>query len=376
MRPEGLRDAGRVTDSVPASLPLVPLPAQPAGVPWPTDDWPTGELPGTVDLATLLDAAFDPDGPLRDTYAVVVVQGGRLVAERYGGTLPQWEGPGQPVQTDTPLLSWSMAKSMLHAVAGMLVGEGRLDPAAPADVPLWRGMDDPRGSITLADLLAMRDGLSFLEEYEDPETSDVLRMLFGDGQSDMARFAADRPLAAPPGSRFNYSTGTSMVVSGIVAAALGSGGPYESFLSDRLFGPLGMHSARATFDDAGSWVAGSYVHATARDYARFGLLYLRDGMWEGRRLLPEGWVDVGRTPRSVDPDDGHLYGAHWWTRDEPLGTFWAAGHDGQFIDVCPALDLVVVRLGKTESDRSPLVRAWRDEVIGAFAGSLPVRAGP
>ena len=109
------------------------------------------------------------------------------------------------------------------------------------------------------------------------------------------------------------------------------------------------------------------MYASARDYARFGLLYLRDGMWEGRRLLPEGWVDAGRTPKSVDPDDGHLYGAHWWTRDDPLGTFWASGHDGQFIDICPALDLVLVRMGHTGSDRSPALRTWRDEVIGAFA---------
>jgi CubicO group peptidase (beta-lactamase class C family) len=185
----------------------------------------------------------------------------------------------------------------------------------------------------------------------------------------MATFAADRPLAAAPGRRFNYSTGTSMVVSGIVARLLGAGDPYRSFLAERLFAPIGMVSAAPGFDDAGSWVAGSYVHATARDYARFGLLYLRDGTWDGRRLLPEGWVDAGRTPRSVDPDDGHLYGAHWWTRDEPLGTFWVAGHEGQYIDICPALDLVLVRMGRTGAERSPVLRAWRDEVIGAFASA-------
>jgi len=231
------------------------------------------------------------------------------------------------------------------------------------------------GAITIADLLAMRDGLDFLEEYEDPETSDVIQMLYGSGQSDMARFAADRPLAAPPGTRFNYSTGTSMVLSGIVAREVGQGAPYAAFLGDRLFGPLGMTSATAAFDDAGSWVAGSYVHATARDYARFGLLYLRDGVWEGRRLLPQGWVDAGRTPRSVDPDDGHLYGEHWWTRDDPLGTFWASGHDGQYVDLIPSLDLVLVRMGRTGPDRSPALRAWRDEVIGSFAESLPGHGG-
>jgi len=137
-----------------------------------------------------------------------------------------------------------------------------------------------------------------------------------------------------------------------------------------------MTGTTAGFDDAGSWVAGSYVHAPARDFARFGLLYLRDGVWDDRRLLPEGWVDAGRTPISVDPDDGSWSGAHWWTRDDPLGGFWAAGHDGQYVDVAPALDLVVVRAGRTGSDRTPLVREWRDAVIGAFAGSLPDPEAP
>lgn len=335
-------------------------------VAWPTDVWPTGRPP--ADLDRLMDAAFDPAGPLRDTFAVVVVQSGRVVYERYGGTLPQWEGPGKPVHPSTPLLSWSMAKSMLHAVVGLLVGDGRLDPSAPTDVPEWQDRGDPRGAVTVGDLLAMRDGLDFCEGYEDPETSDVIQMLYGTGQSDMARFAADRSMAAPPGTRFNYSTGSSLVLSGIVARLVGPGAPYAAFLDERLFGPLGMTSATATFDDAGCWVAGSYLHATARDYARFGLLYLRDGVWDGRRLLPDGWVDFGRTPQSVDPDDGYLYGAHWWTRDDPLGTFWASGHDGQYLDLCPAHDLVLVRLGRTDSARSPAVRAWRDELIESFAG--------
>ncbi len=372
----GPRDAGPVPDPTLASGPLVPLPPQPSGVVWPTATWPHGEPPVGVDLDPLLDAAFDPAGPLHDTYAVVVVHGGRLVAERYGGALPRFDGPGRPVGPDTPLLSWSVAKSMLHAVVGVLVDDGSIDPAQPADVEAWRTEGDPRGAITVEDLLAMRDGLAFLEDYDDPETSDVMQMLWGAGQADMARFAAERPLAAVPGTRFNYSTGTSMVLSGVVARTVGPGAPYEVFLRERLFGPLGMTTATAGFDGAGSWVAGSYVHASARDFARFALLYLRNGEWDGRRLLPEGWVDAGRIPRSVDPDDDNLHGAHWWTRDDPLGVFWAAGHDGQYLDIVPALDLIVARFGRTGSDRSPLVRAWRDAVIGAFAGSLPDGAGP
>jgi CubicO group peptidase (beta-lactamase class C family) len=358
-----------VTDASGTAAHLLPLPPPSADGPWPESDWPTDPLPPDVDLGSLMDAAFDADGPLADTYAVVCVLGGRLVFERYGGTLPRFDGPGRSVTAETPLLSWSVAKSLLHAVVGMLVGDGVVDPAAPAAVPAWGDEHDPRRAITLSDLLAMRDGLEFTEVYEDPDTSDVLQMLFGEGKADMAAFAADRPLAAAPGTRYNYSTGTSMVISGIVARALGPGDPYRSYLDERLFGPLGMASATCTFDDAGSWVAGSYVHATARDFARFGLLYLRDGVWNGRRLLPRGWVDSGRTPRSVDPDDGNLYGHHWWTRDDPLGTFWAAGHDGQYIDVVPGLDLVLVRLGRTGAERSPELRAWRDHVIEAFRGS-------
>ena len=354
--------------TVPVDVPLHPLPTQADGVDWPTGDWPLGDLPAGVDLEGLVAEAFDPDGPLHETFAVVVVHRGRLVLERYGGLLPQWDKPGKPVVRETPLLSWSMAKSMLHAVVGMLVDEGRLVLDAPAPVPAWAATDDPRHAITLQNLLDMRDGLAFEESYEDPEASDVMAMLFGRGQSDMATFAADRPLVAPPGTRFNYSTGTSLIVSGIVARLLGPGDPYRGYLDTRLFGPLGMHSATATFDEAGTWVAGSYAYATARDYARFGLLYLRDGLWEGRRLLPAGWVDHGRRPRSVDPDDGDYYGSHWWTRPGPYGTFWAAGHEGQYIDICPDLDLVLVRMGRTDADHSEDLKGWRTRVIDAFAG--------
>ena len=291
---------------------LVALPPQAPGVAWPTDDWPEGELPPGVDLAPLLDEAFDDDGPLAQTYAVVVVHGGRVVAERYQGALEHFDRPPTPVTPETPLLSWSMAKSMLHAVVGLLVGDGRLDLDAPAAVPEWADPGDPRHAITLRQLLAMRDGLAFVEDYVDDRVSDVMHMLFGEGQPDMAHFAADRPLAAPPGTRFNYSSGTSNVISGVVARTVGPGESYARFLHGRLFGPIAMTSADPEFDEAGTWVASSYVRATARDFARFGLLYLRDGVWDGARLLPPGWVDYARTWTSVDPEDDNPYGAHWY----------------------------------------------------------------
>ena len=214
----------------------------------------------------------------------------------------------------------------------------------------------------------MRDGLDFTEEYEDAEASDVIQMLYGTGAADMAAFAADRPLAVPPGTRFNYSSGTTNVISGIVARLVGPGDPYRRLVDDRLFRPLGMSTATATFDDAGTWVASAYVHATARDYARFGLLYLRDGVWDGVRLLPAGWVDYGRTWVSEDPDDASPYGAHWWgVAGDTLGTFRASGYEGQSITLCPALDLMVVRLGKTPHEREPNLIPWRAAMVRAFA---------
>jgi CubicO group peptidase (beta-lactamase class C family) len=219
----------------------------------------------------------------------------------------------------------------------------------------------------LRQLLAMRDGLAFVEDYVDERISDVIHMLFGAGQADMAHFAADRPLAAAPGERFNYSSGTSNIISGIVARAVGPGAPYERFLHQRLFDRIGMRSATPEFDEAGTWVASSYVRATARDFARFGLLYLRDGVWDGARVLPEGWVSYGRTMVSVDPADNAPYGAHWWgVAGDTLGLFRASGYDGQSITICPSEDLVVVRLGKTSSDHYPDLSAWRAEVVEAF----------
>ena len=346
---------------------LPALPPQPAGVPWPTDEWPRGDVPAGIALDSLLDEVLDPDGELAATHAVLVVHHGSLVVERYAGAVEQWDADPLPVHADLPLLSWSMAKSMLHATVGILVGEGRLDPSARAPVPEWSDPDDPRHAITLDHLLAMRDGLDWVEDYVEARGSDVIHMLFGKGQDDVGAFAAARDLAAPPGTRFNYSSGTSNIVARIVAGVVGAGARYERFLRERLFDPIGMRTATPTFDAAGTWIGSSYVHAIAQDFARFGLLYLRDGVWDGTRILPEGWVDHGRRPRSVDPDDGILHGAHWWAVGDEHGSFWASGYEGQMVLVCPALDLLVVRLGKMPQERGPLLREWRNRVIAAFA---------
>ena len=309
-------------------------------------------------LEPLLDEVMDPEGPLARTYAALVVHRGEVVGERYGGELEHWDRPSEPVGPDTPLLSWSMAKSMLHAVYGMLVLDGLVDVDAPAPVPEWA--DDERSGITIEHLLAMRDGLRWDEDYVDAGVSDVIEMLFGSGAADVAAYAVARPLAHAPGTVFNYSSGTTNVLSRIAGGLV----DLPTYLQQRLFDAVGMQSARATFDAAGTWVASSYVHATARDMARFGELYLHGG----RGLLPDGWVEHGTRHRSTDPDNGNGYGAHWWVvPDDPYGTYWANGYEGQSITVAPALDLVVVRLGKTPAERAPQLRDWRARVVRAFA---------
>jgi CubicO group peptidase (beta-lactamase class C family) len=358
-----------MSETVPITVPYVALADQPAGTPWPTDQWPTGHAPPEVPLDRLLDELFDDAGPLASTYAAVVIHRGCLVAERYAGELERWDGPSETIGPDTGLLSWSMAKSMLHAIVGTLVGDGLLAVEAPAPVPAWQEGGDPRGAITLQNLLEMRDGLDFIEAYILGSPSDVIDMLFGSGLEDMAAFTEAKPLAVAPGSRFNYSSGTSNVISAIVARSVGRGADYRSYLCRRLFEPIGMTSATPGFDEAGTWVASSTVHATARDYARFGYLYLRDGVWDGHRLLPEGWVDHGRNPHSVDPEDGDLYGAHWWVVGDEYGSFRASGHEGQSILISPGLDLVVVRMGKTPTERGPHLEQWRRRVVEAFAAT-------
>ncbi|MEP6625760.1 MAG: serine hydrolase [Acidimicrobiia bacterium] len=350
-------------DSDPA---LVALPAQPDGLAWPSAEWTRGSPPPGVDLDGLVGEMF-ADARYETTYAVLVVHRGTLIAERYGNALPNWVGDAIAVDRTTPLLSWSMAKSMLHAAVGILVGEGRLRLDEAGLVPEWR--DDERCEIGLPDLLAMRDGLAWNEDYVDAGGSQVIDMLFGEGNADVGAFARSRPLAVPPDTRFNYSSGTTNVISGIVADVVGRGDRYAQFLRDRLFAPIGMTTADPTMDAAGLWVASSYVHAIAEDFARFGYLYLRDGVWDGTRILPEGWVDSGRRLRSVDPTDGRGYGWQWWVTGDEHGTFWANGYEGQSILVCPAQDLVVVRVGRTDAAHGRDLFDWRARVVEAFASA-------
>jgi CubicO group peptidase (beta-lactamase class C family) len=306
-------------------------------------------------------ALFSGEPEVGRTDALLVLQRGAVVLERYG------EG----VDASTPLRSWSMAKSMLLAVVGMLVADGRLDLDAPAPVAAWADPADPRHAITLRHLLEMRPGLAWNEVYEPDAGSDVVEMLFGcdwEPQPDVAAFAAAKPLAQEPGTTFSYSSGTSNIVSGIVRDELGAGEPYLAFLRERLFEPLGMRSADPRLDGAGTWIASSYCFCTARDFASFGRLYLEGGVRDGQHLLPLDWVQTAFDTISVD-EEGARHSMHWWQTwaDRFPGSCNATGYEGQYVVVVPELELVAVRLGQTTvEDRAPL-RERIGDVIAAHA---------
>ncbi len=363
---------------------LPPLPSQPDGVAWPTRDWPEGDPVGadTDRLAGLLGSAFaaEPPEELGLTRALVVVQAGRVVVESYGpgfhsafdeaaGRRPEPDGP------DTTLISWSMAKSMLAVALGIAARHLDLDLDTRAPVPEWDDPADPRHAITWRHLLTMTPGLAWNEEYSPDAESDVIGMLFGDGATDMAAHAASFPLTDPPGTRFRYSSGTTNILARALQHRLGLAGDAEGmrrWLAEHLFDPIGMATASPKFDEAGTWVASSYVYATARDFARFGLLALRGGVWDGERLLDTSWVDTLRRPIGLATDHPYRYGGHWWIRDDGLGSFVANGYEEQRIICVPRRDLVVVRLGKTPhdptdpTDRPRPVDRHLDRIIDCF----------
>ncbi|CAN5600209.1 hypothetical protein BH10ACT2_BH10ACT2_00950 [soil metagenome] len=296
------------------------------------------------------DSLFAPDAAHGVSLALVVMQSGEVIAERYGQQPDTVFGPGGPIDAESTLVSWSMAKSITHATVGILVGEGRLQLNEPASVREWVGT--PKEAITLQNLLNMRPGLLFVEDYVDDAVSHCLEMLYGSGADDMAAYAAGLPLIHEPGAEWNYSSGTTNIVARIVGQAVGGGeAGMTTFLHDRLFEPAGMHSALPKFDAAGTFIGSSYVYATARDFARFGELYRCDGVAaDGTRVVPTGWRDHARTFTAHDPD-GFDYGAHWWLWPDLPGSLACHGYEGQYTVVLPDRELVVVHLGKSPIDR-------------------------
>lgn len=366
---------------------LYPLPAQPAGVAWPAADWETAPLPNDVDRAAYdlaVTEAFAGVHPqMGETRAVVIIQSGRLVFERYGDGYSR----------DTRLVSWSMGKSITHALVGAAVLQGRIAIDTPMGNPAWRA-GDRRASTTWRQWLQMVDGLDYNESADDVAQAGNARMLFGEGRNDVARWAASRPLLHDPGTHWNYTSAGTLLISDALTRTIV---PDPRDASDRrtrmrawmntaLFDRIGIRPV-VEFDPRGTFYGSSLFWATGRDFARFGYLYLRDGMWNGQRVLPEGWVDFGRTPGPAQNTD--VYGAQWWLTPasgagKPMRSllinpdltdaFSAQGYEGQIIVVVPSKDLVFVRLGRF--DRGPeawdALGDWAGRFIGAF-GDRSVR---
>jgi CubicO group peptidase (beta-lactamase class C family) len=302
------------------------------------ENWPDGNAVGSfadARIAALL-ARKELTGP--DMRAVVVVHKGRIVGEVYG------EGFGP----ETPLIGWSMTKTVNAAVVGRLMLSGKMAFEDADLLPQWQ--NDPRSRITLAHLLAMESGLGFNENYGT--VADVTRMLYLD--ADETALPASRALSSDPGTKFNYSSGTSVLISRIWMNRIGDARQALDYPRQALFAPLGMSSAVLEADARGTFAGSSYLYATARDWARFGQFLVQDGVWNGERLLPEHFMRMMWTP-TVASGGAYSRGQAWLkppgNADDgiPDDALWLEGHDGQSMAVIPSAEIVVLRLGLTPS---------------------------
>ncbi len=240
------------------------------------------------------------------------------------------------------LLSWSMAKSFTNALAGLMVMDGKWDIDAPAAIPEWQA--DDRKNITVNNLLQMQSGLEWNEDYGN--RSDVTVMLHD--KADFAKFAYDKLLQYEPGTKWYYSSGTTNIVNHLIRKTIGNDADYYQFAAGRLFNKIGMPDAVFEVDASGTQVGSSYIYATTRDYARFALLYMNDGVFNGERILPEGWVKYAVTEAG---DSQGKYGAGFWLNSDgalpsaPANMYRSQGHDGQRIFILPDEELAIVVLG-------------------------------
>jgi CubicO group peptidase (beta-lactamase class C family) len=291
-------------------------------------------------LTAALDHAFEEPAspPFRRTKAVVVIHDGKVIAERYA----------KGVGVDTPLPGFSMTKSVVNALLGILTLQGRTTPSLPAPIPEWRGVTDPRREIEVEHLMRMTTGLALDETNSGFDPSNQMYLY-----DDMAGFAVKAPLIAPPGSRWHYSSATTQLLARIIRDI--AGGPEQTlaFAWRELFNPLGMRSVTLEFDASGTLQGSANMLASARDWGRFGLLYLNDGEIDGHRILPDDWVGFSASA-TLDTD----YGAGFWTnRSEhpdargrvrlgiPRDAFFASGYLGQRVFILPTQHLVIARLG-------------------------------
>ena len=323
-------------------------------------------------LRAEIDSLFT-DSAMGQTRALLIQHDGRTV----------FEGYGEGFSPESRLISWSMAKTVTAVMLGMLISDGRLALNDPAPIPAWQRPGDTRGSITLRHLLHMSSGLEHAEDADPIWESDTVAMLFGAGAGDMAAMAEAKPPVAVPGEQFIYSTATTVILSDIIARALTNSrlpavrrDSVRNFLDGRLAGPLDMPSLIAEFDAAGTMIGGSIMHATARDYAKFGEFLRRGGLTaDGTALVPKSWIDFMLTPSRANPAyGGHIWlnqgdggeNAPLWPGRGPKDIFACIGHQGQFILVSPRQKLTIVRLGNSTRPQIGTVRDKLKDIVTAF----------
>ncbi|HZP92842.1 MAG TPA: serine hydrolase [Burkholderiales bacterium] len=344
-------------------LPYVPYAPAPevSNIPFPAGD--RVELPADgLDpryraLAPVLQRAFDGrnygDAQGVVTTAVVVLKGGRIVAERYR--------PGFGIHSG--YRTWSTSKSISAALIGIAARQGLLDLDDPVAVPEWSYPGDPRRVITYKQLLWMSSGL-----YSGGANTYAVYF----GGEDVVSAVTTTPLEAAPGTRWKYANNDTLLLLRALRHVLGDDLRYLRFPYDELLHPLGMYHTRMEVDHLGNFVGSSQTYTTARDLARFGLLLANDGVWNGKRLLPEGWVKFSATPAPTRPPVAGQwgYGAQFWLLDQmpgvPSGTFTTAGNKGQYVTVVPGHDLVIVRTG-VDPDGN---RFWQDRLVADVVQAL------
>ncbi|MFK7899162.1 MAG: serine hydrolase domain-containing protein [Cyclobacteriaceae bacterium] len=331
------------------------------------ENWPMGDLielsPKEAalkqSLQPVLDQTFHEEdiNNKKNTTSVVVLYNGQLIAERYR----------KDFDSHTPVIGWSMTKSITSALIGILIKEGKLALHSPAPVSEWQ--QDDRKNITLNNLLQMTSGLDWLEEYN--RMSSAVDMLYNKGN--MYQYAINSSYSKKPDSDWYYSSGTTNIISGILRNTFNSNDDYWRFPYEALFHKIGMTSTFLEPDAAGMYAGSSYAFATPRDFARFGLLYYNNGVWNGDTIITPEWVNYTKTPVPAAPKGE--YGAQWWLNTGkngnyriegvPTDTYFCDGFQGQRIYVIPSEKLVVVRTGITVNKSAFNERIFLHSIIEA-----------
>ncbi|MEM1133827.1 MAG: serine hydrolase [Pseudomonadota bacterium] len=355
-----------------APAPMAEKPSETAESTDPIIDYRDGERISAERLRDTVEPMFEAE-EFAETRAIIIVEDGEIIAERYA------EG----YDRETRFISWSMAKTVTSVLIGILVSDGRLALDEPAPVPEWQRPGDPRGAITLRQLLHMSSGLDHTEAGDPPYESDEVRALFLDGAADAAGYAKAKTLEAQPGEQFEYSTNTSFILSDIITRELTDSTDPDvrqrvmaQFIKGRLTEPLGLTSMFPEYDAAGTMLGGSLIHASARDWAKFGEFLRNGGAVDGNQILPKSWIRFMLTSTEIDP----AYAGHIWLNKERTGgrnpvlfpnngpdnVFAMLGHLGQKVIVSPDKRVTMVRLGKTQDEVGAPIDRKMGEILAVL----------